>query len=166
LLEGPWSTIFVTDLICLSLADVVARRAPNGLTATTLVGGCMYWTHVAGLSGLKFAMWGSAVGFAALLPLYLAAWVGAGDTKVMAALGAWLGPSAALKGGLAGLSLGGPVGLLLLWGQGVTPTMMYSTLRFAGLSGALDRARQAQTTIPLAVALVAGALAVSLKWVP
>jgi prepilin peptidase CpaA len=166
LLEGPWSSTFVADLLCLSLADLVWRRTPNGLTATTLIGGCLYWMHSAGPSGLQFALWGSAVGFAVTLPLYLGKWVGAGDIKVMAALGAWLGPTAAWHGGLAGLCLGGPVSLLILWSRGVTPMMLYSGYCVTGVAGAIERARQTHTTIPLAVALVAGTLGVSLKWLP
>ena len=59
-----------------------------------------------GLPGLGHALAGWAVGCALFLPFFLLGGMGAGDVKLLAALGAWLGPSTilfvALYAGVAG----------------------------------------------------------------
>ena len=50
---------------------------------------------LAGWEGLFYSLIGTAVGLALLLPAYAIGGMGAGDVKLLAALGAWLGPSAA-----------------------------------------------------------------------
>ncbi|MFM7161592.1 MAG: prepilin peptidase, partial [Planctomycetaceae bacterium] len=67
-------------------------RLPNRLTLSLLAAGCLWntgWHHWAGLG---HALAGSLVGAAVLLPVYIRGGMGAGDVKMLAAVGAWLGP--------------------------------------------------------------------------
>jgi prepilin peptidase CpaA len=72
--------------------DARTGRIPNALTFTTAaVGiGCaaLAITHVS----LPMALLGLVVGLACMLPGHLFGGTGAGDVKLMAAVGTWLGP--------------------------------------------------------------------------
>ena len=55
-----------------------------------VLSGLIYTTWVGGLSGMGFGLWGMTVGLLTLLPLYAVGGMGAGDVKMMAAIGAWV----------------------------------------------------------------------------
>lgn len=77
--------------LCAALIDIKTRRIPNVLSLPLLVGGLIWAGWMRGLAGT-----GEALGAAVLLALpfivlFLYAGGGAGDAKLMAAIGAWLG---------------------------------------------------------------------------
>jgi prepilin peptidase CpaA len=86
--------------------DVRTRRIPNSLTFGAAALALGYGLASGGLAGLGNAAAGWLVGFALFVPFFLLGGMGAGDVKLLAALGAWLGPEtavwAALYAGLAG----------------------------------------------------------------
>lgn len=69
------------------------RRIPNHDVLLLAVLGALAAAVNASPFGLSLAqaMVGAAVGLLALLPFYLLHWMGAGDVKLAAALGMWLG---------------------------------------------------------------------------
>lgn len=73
-------------LICAAMIDLRCRRIPNWLTFTILAAGL---TRAGFAGGLPEGMVGVTVGFLLILPLYLLGAIGAGDVKLMAAVGAW-----------------------------------------------------------------------------
>lgn len=73
--------------------DVTARRIPNALTFGAMVAAFLYHVGSAGIAGALPPLGGAAVGLLLFLPLFLLGGMGAGDVKLLAALGAWLGPS-------------------------------------------------------------------------
>jgi len=72
--------------------DVRTRRIPNWLTLGAAGVALGYALFSGGLSGLGFAVGGWLVGAALFFPLFALGGMGAGDVKLLAALGAWLGP--------------------------------------------------------------------------
>lgn len=79
--------------LCIAaIYDIRYRRIPNWLTLPTLVVGIGYHLITGGLSGFVFALLGTFVGFAVLFIPYLFGGMGAGDVKLMAAIGSLLGP--------------------------------------------------------------------------
>lgn len=62
-------------------------------------------------SGVLSALGGLAVGLAVLLPGYLLGTTGAGDVKLMAAIGTFLGPQDAALAALASIAVGSVVAL-------------------------------------------------------
>jgi prepilin peptidase CpaA len=68
------------------------RRIPNWLTVSGLVLGLVVNTILFRLPGLKAALLGALLGLALLLPFVLIRALGAGDWKLVGALGACLGP--------------------------------------------------------------------------
>jgi prepilin peptidase CpaA len=88
------------------VTDFRERRIPNVLTFGASAAAIVFGAATAGWSGLGWSLAGWAVGCALFLPWFLLGGMGAGDVKLLAALGAWAGPSLAvwiaLYAGIAG----------------------------------------------------------------
>jgi prepilin peptidase CpaA len=99
----------------------------------------MIWqAWASGVSGAAWALCGWATGLLLLLPLYLLRSLGAGDVKLLAAFGAWLGPMAAIWAGLYGTIAGGVLALLVAVTTGYLGTAyrnLYGLLMFWRLEG-------------------------------
>jgi len=72
--------------------DFRTRKIPNWLTVPALVLGIGMHTVVAGWSGAIASLEGAGLALVVLLPLVLLRGLGAGDWKLMGAVGAFLGP--------------------------------------------------------------------------
>src|SRR4051812_28866469 len=72
--------------------DIRYRRIPNWLVLAGIVTG-FAWNVSSGWSGLGHAAAGFGLGFALYFPLYLLRARGAGDVKLLAAVGAIVGPA-------------------------------------------------------------------------
>ncbi len=85
----------------------------NWLTFSALVVGLACHTGMNGLAGFLFSLQGVILGFGLLILFYLTAGMGAGDVKLMAAVGGLLGPEGvfwafiytAVIGGFAAVAL-------------------------------------------------------------
>jgi prepilin peptidase CpaA len=75
-----------------ALLDWRSRRIPNWLTVPGLISGITLHTVLNRWQGAKFSLEGAALALAILLPLVLLRALGAGDWKLMGAVGAFLGP--------------------------------------------------------------------------
>jgi len=90
MLAIQWGVVIGASLAA-AVWDVRARRIPNAITGPLAAGGLVYAVLAGGLRGL-----GDAVGACALLALpYVLLFMfgkgGAGDAKLMGAIGAWVG---------------------------------------------------------------------------
>lgn len=75
-----------------AICDWRTKKLPNRLTVPACGIAFAFHAIVGGWQGVATATAGFAVGFGVLLILWLIGGGGAGDVKMMGALGAWLGP--------------------------------------------------------------------------
>ena len=73
------------------MTDVWKFKVYNALTLPLLCSGLIYHGYTGGPSELLVSFVGALFGFAILLAFYVMGGMGAGDVKLMAAVGAWLG---------------------------------------------------------------------------
>jgi prepilin peptidase CpaA len=79
-----------------AVTDLRARRIPNWLTLTVAVAGLAQSLTPFALTRFPQSLLGLLAGFAATFVLYILGGRGAGDVKLTAGIGAWLGPAAVL----------------------------------------------------------------------
>ena len=94
------------------ITDLRARRLPNALTLPLWVAGLAFSGATGGLSGFAGAFAASVILAVPYVILFMGAGGGAGDAKMMAALGAWLGLSHGLYALVVIALLGGVVGVV------------------------------------------------------
>jgi prepilin peptidase CpaA len=88
----------VVSVVVLSIAlfacgfDLRTRRIPNWLTLGSALSGLVFHTVTGGVSGGMHSLEGCAAGMLLLLVPYALGGLGAGDVKLLGALGAWLWP--------------------------------------------------------------------------
>ncbi len=117
-------------VLLLSVAIVAAiydwrfRRIPNWLSLAGLVAGFGAQLYLRGAVGLLAAAEGFGLALLIYMPLYLLRGMGAGDVKLMAALGSIAGPLNWLVLFMVTAVVGGAVGVILSLAYG----RLYSTL--------------------------------------
>jgi len=94
--------------------DIRYRRIPNWLVLAGIIVGFAWNVFSSGLPGLGRAAAGLGVGFILYFPLYLIRARGAGDVKLLAAIGAITGPGNCLWIFLSTAILGGIIAVLVL----------------------------------------------------
>ena len=89
----------VSSLVALAMTVAVAGwtdwtswRIPNRLTAGSAAAAVMLAAFAPDGIGLRECLIGAAVGFSVFLPLYLVKGMAAGDVKLMAVIGMYVGP--------------------------------------------------------------------------
>ena len=113
-LPPPAIRIFLEVLVIVAaIWDIRTRRIPNWLTLSGVVLGVALNTFLFEIDGLWFSLKGLGVAFVVYFILYLLHAMGAGDVKLMAAVGAAVGPGNWL-GILVLTSVAGAVAGLLL----------------------------------------------------
>jgi prepilin peptidase CpaA len=107
--------------------DLRSRRIPNTLTFGAALAAVLVHAYLGGVSGAGWAVAGWMVGVAFFFPIFALGGMGAGDVKLLAALGAWLGPGPVVWVALFSLIAGGVIGLAVALGYG------YLTQAFANI---------------------------------
>lgn len=97
------------------ITDLRWSRIPNWLTFPAMVAGITAHSWSSGVEGAVFATVGLTVGLGVFLVLYLTGSVGAGDVKLLAAVGTLIGPYGALVSGIFAMVIGGVYALCAMW---------------------------------------------------
>jgi prepilin peptidase CpaA len=155
--------------------DLLFRRIPNGLVLAGIALGLLFQTWAAngaglfspGGSGLGYngALLGGLAGLALFLPLYALRAMGAGDVKLLAMAGVWLGVSGIAWAALWTLVAGGVLSLAVAVTSGALRKVL-SNMRFmlthwlamaqTGHVVHLDAPAQTTGRLPYAVAIAGG----------
>ncbi|MHC4088753.1 MAG: A24 family peptidase [Planctomycetota bacterium] len=114
--------VLVPGILLASWIDYSQRRVPNWLNATLIVSGFVAQGYYQGVSGLWFGLGGLAVGFGVLIIPWLMHAMGAGDVKLMAAIGVWFGPWLTLVAFALGAIIGGVIAVVMIVAAGKVRT--------------------------------------------
>lgn len=116
------AVIAVVALACIT--DLRTRRIPNALTFGAAIGALFFHGFAAGIGGVGAAAAGWAVGAALFFPMFALRGMGAGDVKLLAAVGAWLGPLPVVSVALITAVAGGIVGIAVALVHGYLRTAL------------------------------------------
>lgn len=113
---GPFAGLVFTALLAIiARADVRDRRIPNALVVALIACGLgAALTVLREAVGLRGAAVGVGLGLALWTPFWLGGVLGAGDVKLAAAIGAWLGPAGVIEASLLAALAGGLLALVVL----------------------------------------------------
>ena len=177
-----WQAASLSALALLVLAalgfDVRQRRIPNTLVVLALGTGLLInligpqaahrsaglFTTMPGALGAKGAALGALAGLAVFLPLYLLRAMGAGDVKLMAGIGSFVGPATAVNLALFILLTGGVLAVARMLWAGKSRLVMRNVAAalgqmLPGSAGTFDPAIHSADRMPYSVAMAAGLLA-------
>jgi prepilin peptidase CpaA len=113
-----FQVVLALVVIVAAVYDVRFRRIPNWLVLSALVLGIGLNTFLFEWSGLRFSLKGLGLGLVVYFPLYLLRGMGAGDVKLMAAIGSIVGAANWFGIFLITALLGGLLAIILLVGRG------------------------------------------------
>lgn len=111
--------------------DLWKFKVYNALTLPALAGGLISSCLSGGWEGLATSGLGALTGFALLAPFFAMGGVGAGDVKLLTALGAWLGPALTLHVFLVSAMVAGVYALTLAVASGGLPAAAFDLLGLA-----------------------------------
>lgn len=170
--------VLALALVMATEADFLEQRIPNLLVGLVLVAGValnmagpangregMFGDFPGALGGAQ-ALLGALVGLALFLPLYVLGAMGAGDVKLLAALGAFTGPVEVLGLALCVAACGGVLALALTVARGkgrhawANMVLIFNGALGAGVANqGFDAASQTALRMPYALAFGLGGLA-------
>jgi prepilin peptidase CpaA len=149
-----------------SAADLRDRRIPNRLTFPAIAVGLVLSAALGGADGLLDSAKGTGIGLAILLPLFALRWMGAGDVKLLMAVGALKGPEfvffACLWSGVFG-GIFALFGLLRSRRLGLAVAHLYYSRIFAPTDGSFITAWR----VPYGPAIALGSLitVLGVRWI-
>jgi prepilin peptidase CpaA len=127
-----WTIVFAIlgpGILYASWIDYSQRRVPNWLNASLAAAGLLaqglaFGLYTSGengvLGGVGWGLLGLLVGFGVLIVPWAMHGMGAGDVKLMAAIGCWLGPWLTLMSFAVGAIIGGIAAVIMIYTSGRT----------------------------------------------
>jgi len=117
--------IFVGTLVTLAcISDLRTRRIPNVLTFSAAAGALLFHLVTGGLAAAGWSVAGLVLGALLFFPMFVLRGMGAGDVKLLAAVGAWLGPGHVVIVAVVTSIAGGVLGLIVALGYGYLTTAL------------------------------------------
>jgi prepilin peptidase CpaA len=168
--EAPMTTesLFMAGALAVAgigaITDVASRRIPNSLTYSALLVAIVGRFGLQGWHGLGSAIAGGLIGGGAFLVFFLLHAMGAGDVKLITAIGCLVGPTSAIQIVLASAIAGGIFAILYAVGQGRLRAVLvnvFELIRFHAAEGAemhpsLNLSNPQAARMPYGVAIAAG----------
>ena len=101
-------------LIAAAVIDGWILKVPNWLTFPLVLAGWAAGAYCGGAGGLGLSIAGTLVGLGLLLPAYAIGGMGAGDVKLMAGIGAWIGAMATFYAFCVSSVVGGVIAVAMV----------------------------------------------------
>ena len=163
-------SILVPGVVLASWIDWRYRKVPNWLNLCLILVGLTVQILFKGWSGLWMGLGGMALGFGLLIIPWLMHAMGAGDVKLMAAIGVWLGPIMTLRAFCIGAILAGVIAVVMIFAgrrfwqaygnMGLIMSKFKSMKRAFSDFGSVRALRSTSQLLPYGVPLSIGALLV------
>jgi prepilin peptidase CpaA len=153
------------------VTDLRWRKIPNWLTGSAILAGLGLHTSMNQLTGLAFSLEGAALGLGLFLIIYALGWMGAGDVKLYAAVGSFLGPAQTISAAIVIALAGGLLALVVLgFYQGWRTTGLWcwtyvQTMFLTGAMPSMVSDKASAPKVPYAVAIGLGTIG-SYWWSP
>lgn len=140
-----------SSLICLlsvaSWFDIRFRRIPNQLIVLGILIGILINALGSTPGRFSFGLYGFMVGFGIMLVPHLFGWLGAGDVKLFAVVGLFLGPDNTLDAAIYTAMCGGLLAMLYI-----------VTIKVTKIRGNVHSNPAIKSTLPYGVAIFGGTL--------
>jgi prepilin peptidase CpaA len=163
-----WGGLFTLLLVYAAYGDVRTRRIPNWVVMAVGLPGIVFSLALASVGpGLLRSAEGFGVGLLFWLPFYIAGWLGAGDVKLFAAAGLWLGPLRTVEAAVIAAVVGGilaVVWMVVSYGMRRSASTLSLAVSLPSILATTPSPERARRTLPYGVALALGAL--SAGWLP
>jgi len=170
---GYWDITFavlVPGTLLASWIDYKARKVPNWLNAALALAGFIAQFAYHGTTGLSTGGLGLLVGLGVLIIPWAMHGMGAGDVKLMAAIGVWFGPWMTLVSFALGAVVGGITAVIMIVSSGriysamanmqtILVKVSSSKTMFTEFGGARTFGNSSQL-LPYGVPLTAGSLVI------
>lgn len=179
---GYWEitlALLIPGILYASWIDYAERRVPNWLNAALAATGLLAqgwyfgWYNSDG-GGVAWGLLGLLAGFGLLIVPWLMHGMGAGDVKLMAAIGCWIGPWLTLVSFAVGGIIGGVIAIVMILSTGRAvhaytnmQTIVTKLRRFDTAFGEFGGARTFGNTsqlLPYGVPLTIGTIGVLLTY--
>ena len=156
--------LFIPLAIAIIYMDIRYRRIPNKLVFATLMSGISLNFVFRGWHGLAASLEGMLLAFVVMFMLHLVGTMGAGDVKLVAAVGSLVGISSVLQTLLVVALMGGVLAVgKMIYARRVVRTLMGVAHFFYGLLPGqtvprLEVTPDGSNTLPYAIPICLGAL--------
>lgn len=160
LLFFDWRTGMLMLLLAgAAVSDCRSHRIPNWLVLSGALFGVIYNTALppSPHDNMLFPLAGLGLGLLLFLPLYLVHAMGAGDVKLLAMVGAFLGPGDTFHAALASMIVGGMLSILFVLIRG-TASRMFHNLASLFQPGFLDAVGGSAPSLRITAGASAGKL--------
>lgn len=109
----PFWVVTVT-LVVAAIIDGYKLKVPNWITFPMILSGWAMSALSFGFEGFAWSVVGTLVGLALLLPAYAIGGMGAGDVKLLAGVGAWVGGTTTLYAFITTAIVGGVMAVIMV----------------------------------------------------
>ena len=112
------NVLLMFALTVAAIHDAKYRKIPNIITYSVIIVALACHAWQSGFGGFLFSLQGTLLGMALLILFYLTGKMGAGDVKLMGAVGSVLGPAGVFKAFLFAAIVGGIYAIIILMTRG------------------------------------------------
>jgi prepilin peptidase CpaA len=138
-LTSAWFVVLAAGLLVATVVDLRTRRIPNVLTGAMAGAGLGLAAFGFGGVSIGAAVLGSVIGLVLMLPGHVLGATGAGDVKLMAAVGSLLGPLVVVNAVLFTAVAGGVLAVIVALQRRRFATTLAGTGRMIAAPGEVKR---------------------------